>query len=54
MLYEVITKLAALKAKSIDVTTSFYNIHHIFQRELGDDMGFVAWRDVGLNSYNFV
>ena len=28
-------KLAALKAKSIDVTTSFYNIHHIFQRELG-------------------
>jgi len=44
-------KLSALKAKSIDVTTSFYNIHHIFQRELGDDMGFVAWRDVGLNPY---
>jgi NitT/TauT family transport system substrate-binding protein len=44
-------KLSALKAKAIDVTTSFYNIHHIFQRELGDDMGFVAWRDVGLNPY---
>ena len=44
-------KLGALKAKSIDVTTSFYNIHHIFQRELGDDMGFVAWRNVGLNPY---
>ena len=44
-------KLAALKAKSIDATTSFYNIHHIFQRELGDDMGFVAWKDVGLNPY---
>jgi len=44
-------KLAALKSKSIDVTTSFYNIHHIFQRELGADMGFVAWRDVGLNPY---
>ncbi|MEO8719099.1 MAG: ABC transporter substrate-binding protein [Burkholderiales bacterium] len=44
-------KLSALKAKSIDVTTSFYNIHHIFKRELGDDMGFVAWRDVGLNPY---
>ena len=42
-------KLAALKARSIDITTSFYNIHHIFQRELGDDMGFVAWRDIGLN-----
>jgi NitT/TauT family transport system substrate-binding protein len=44
-------KLAALKARSIDITTSFYNIHHIFQRELGADMGFVAWRDVGLNPY---
>ncbi len=44
-------KLSALKSKAIDVTTSFYNIHHIFQRELGDDMGFVAWRDVGLNPY---
>jgi NitT/TauT family transport system substrate-binding protein len=44
-------KLSALKAKSIDITTSFYNIHHIFQRELGDDMGFVAWRDIGLNPY---
>jgi len=44
-------KLAALKAGSIDVTTSFYNIHHIFKRELGEDMGFVAWRDVGLNPY---
>src|SRR5512134_1683667 len=44
-------KLAALKSKSIDVTTSFYNIHHIFQRELGEDMGFVAWRDIGLNPY---
>ncbi len=44
-------KLAALKAKSIDVTTSFYNIHHVFQRELGDDMGFLAWRDAGLNPY---
>ncbi len=44
-------KLSALKAKSIDATTSFYNIHHIFQAELGDDMGFLAWRDAGLNPY---
>jgi NitT/TauT family transport system substrate-binding protein len=44
-------KLAALKSKSIDVTTSFYNLHHVFVRELGSDMGFVAWRDVGLNPY---
>jgi NitT/TauT family transport system substrate-binding protein len=45
------SKLAALKAKSIDATTSFYNIHHIFQKELGDDLGFVAWKDAGLNTY---
>ena len=44
-------KLGALKAHAIDVTTSFYNLHHVFQRELGDDMGFLAWRDVGLNPY---
>ncbi len=44
-------KLAGLKSKAIDATTSFYNIHHIFQRELGDDMGFLAWSDAGLNPY---
>jgi len=44
-------KLAALKSGSIDVTTSFYNIHHIFQRELGDDMGYVAGKDFGVNPY---
>lgn len=44
-------KLSALKAGSIDVTTSFYNIHHIFQGQLGDDMGFVSWKDVGVNPY---
>lgn len=44
-------KLAALKAHSVDITTSFYNLHHVFKRELGKDMGFFAWRDVGLNPY---
>jgi NitT/TauT family transport system substrate-binding protein len=44
-------KLGALKAKSIDATTSFYNLHHVFTRELGDDMGFLAWKDAGLNPY---
>ncbi len=44
-------KLSALKAKAIDATTSFYNIHHVFQQELGDDMGFLAWKDAGLNPY---
>jgi NitT/TauT family transport system substrate-binding protein len=45
------SKLSALKSQAIDATTSFYNIHHVFTRELGADMGFVAWRDVGLNPY---
>src|SRR5918994_1428885 len=44
-------KLAALKSKNIDITTSFYNLHHVFKRELGEDMGFLAWRDIGLNPY---
>jgi NitT/TauT family transport system substrate-binding protein len=44
-------KLAALKSKAIDATTSFFNIHHIFARQLGDDLGFLAWRDAGLNPY---
>jgi NitT/TauT family transport system substrate-binding protein len=44
-------KLAALKSQAVDATTSFYNLHHIFQRELGDDLGFLAWRDAGLNPY---
>ncbi len=44
-------KLSALKARAIDATTSFYNIHHVFQAELGDDMGFLAWKDAGVNPY---
>jgi NitT/TauT family transport system substrate-binding protein len=44
-------KLGALKAKSIDATTSFFNLHHVFARELGNDMGFLAWKDAGVNPY---
>ncbi len=45
-------KLAAHEVRSaIDATTSFFNLHHVFARELGDDMGFLAWRDGGLNPY---
>ena len=44
-------KLAGLKSGAFDVTTSFYNIHHIFERELGDDMGYFAWKEHGVNPY---
>jgi NitT/TauT family transport system substrate-binding protein len=44
-------KLGALKARTVDATTSFFNLHHVFARELGDDMGFLAWKDAGVNPY---
>lgn len=44
-------KIAALKSDSIDVTTSFYNIHFIFERVFGDDMGFVSGKEIGVNPY---
>lgn len=44
-------KLGALMNGDIDATTSFYNIHHIFQDKLGDNMGFFPWKDYGVNPY---
>src|SRR5215211_776110 len=44
-------KLGALKAKTVDATTSFFNLHHVFARELGAEMGFLAWKDAGVNPY---
>lgn len=44
-------KLTALISGDIDATTSFYNIHHIFMEKLGDDMGFFAWKEYGVNPY---
>jgi NitT/TauT family transport system substrate-binding protein len=45
------SKLGALKAHTVDATTSFFNLHHVFARELGSDMGFLAWKDAGVNPY---
>lgn len=44
-------KLGALKSHTIDATTSFFNLHHVFARELGSDMGYLAWKDAGVNPY---
>jgi len=44
-------KLTALMSKDIDITTSFYNIHHIFQAKLGSNMGFFPWKKYGVNPY---
>ena len=44
-------KLASLKSGAIDVTSDFYNEHDLKLREFGDDLGFVAWRNIGVNPY---
>ena len=44
-------KIQSLQADVIDATTSFYNLHYVFERVFGDDMGFVALRDIGFNPY---
>lgn len=44
-------KVASLKAKAIDITSDFYNEHDLKVREFGADLGFLAWRDMGLNLY---
>lgn len=44
-------KLAALQGRAVDIVPSFYNRHYLFQRELGERMQFLAWRDIGVNPY---
>ncbi|MGQ2924161.1 MAG: ABC transporter substrate-binding protein [Hydrogenophaga sp.] len=44
-------KVAALKAKSVDIISDFYNEHDLKVREFGNDLGFAPWRSVGLNVY---
>ena len=44
-------KTQSLQAGVIDATTSYYNLHYVFERVFGDDMGFVALRDIGFNPY---
>lgn len=44
-------KLTSLKSGAIDITSDFYNEHDLKVRQFGDDLGFVAWRDIGINPY---
>ena len=44
-------KLAALKAGTVDAVTEFYNLHHVYKGALGDNMGYLAWKDAGVNPY---
>ncbi|WP_046866864.1 ABC transporter substrate-binding protein [Microvirga massiliensis] len=44
-------KMPSLKSKAIDITSDFYNEHDLKVREFGGDLGFLAWRNVGINPY---
>lgn len=44
-------KVAALKSKSVDIISDFYNEHDLKAREFGADLGFQSWRDAGVNVY---
>lgn len=44
-------KIQALRSRAIDITSDFYNEHDLKLREFGDDLGFLAWRDIDLNPY---
>jgi NitT/TauT family transport system substrate-binding protein len=44
-------KVPSLKSRAIDVTSDFYNEHDLKAREFGGDLGFLAWRDIGINPY---
>ena len=44
-------KMPALASGAIDLTTDFYNGHDVKIREFGDDMGHLAWREIGINPY---
>ncbi len=44
-------KIAALKGHSVDIISDFYNEHDRKVIEFGDDLGYVNWKDIGLNPY---
>lgn len=44
-------KMPSLMSNRIDIMSDFYNGHDLKLKNIGDDMGFVAWRDVGVNPY---
>src|ERR1700730_1580952 len=44
-------KIAALKSPPVDIISDFYNEHDLKVIEFGSDLGFVNWKDIGLNPY---
>lgn len=44
-------KMPTLMSGQIDIISDFYNGHDLKIREMGDDFGYVGWRDLGVNPY---
>src|SRR3979411_181808 len=44
-------KMAALKSHTVDIISDFYNEHDLKAIEFGADLGYVNWKDIGLNPY---
>jgi NitT/TauT family transport system substrate-binding protein len=44
-------KIAALKSHTVDIISDFYNEHDLKVTEFGADLGFLNWKDIGLNPY---
>ena len=44
-------KIAALKSHTVDIISDFYNEHDSKVIEFGPDLGYVNWKDIGLNPY---
>ena len=44
-------KIAALKTHTVDIVSDFYNEHDLKLKEFGNDLGFLNWKDIGLNPY---
>ena len=44
-------KSAALKARTVEIISDFYNSHDIKLKEFGSDLGALNWKDIGLNPY---
>ena len=44
-------KMPSLMSNRIDIISDFYNGHDLKVKEIGEDLGFVAWRDIGVNPF---
>jgi NitT/TauT family transport system substrate-binding protein len=44
-------KIAALKSHTVDIISDFYNEHDLKVIEFGDDLGYLNWKEMGLNPY---